>query len=393
MKVWQRKDRGVWIVDYRDTTGKRVRLVGGTTEQEAYLTYAKRQLADATAPVVPVKDAEITLADYAARWLKAVKADIAQRTYRSYTQLLNGHVVPTLGASTLRALRRRDVTALLAEKRLTVGKNTVRLIKAVLSTLLSHAVDAELCPVNVALGRFKAQGKMKGPRTINPMSRAQLAQFTQTMDTMHHDGRLPLRFQVYFAILAGTGMRPGEVLALQVGDLRLSQQRLHVERTLDLDGSDKPTKTNEPRMVDCSERLTACLHDYMTWLRVESLAEGREPLRLFPGLTPTHVRRALARILTAADLPHFNPYDLRHTYASLLLSANAPLLYVAQRLGHHKPTMTLKHYAHWMPDGEENFSHLLLGTNLAPRPETRQYPKEMPQSKLSIVQLAALHIL
>ena len=393
MKVWQRKDRGVWIVDYRATTGRRVRMVGGHTEQEAYLTYAKRQLADAAAPMVPVKDADITLADYADRWLQAVKSDIAQRTYRSYMQLLTRHVVPRLGAATLRALRRRDVTALLAEKRLTVGKNTVRLIKAVLSTLLSHAVDAELLPVNVALGRFKAQGKMKGPRNVNPRSRAQLAQFTQTMDTMHHDGRLPLRVRVYFAILAGTSMSPGEVLALQVGDLLLSRQRLRVERTLDLDGHDKPTKTNEPRMVDCSEALTACVHDYVTWLRAESLAEGREPLRLFPGLTHTHVRRALARILTTAALPHFNPYDLRHTYASLLLSANAPLLYVANRLGHKKPTMTLKHYAHWMPDGEENFSHLLLGTTLAPRPHIRQYPQEMPQSQLTIVQLATLPIL
>jgi hypothetical protein len=44
--------------------------------------------------------------------------------------------------------------------------------------------------------------------------------------------------------------------------------------------------------------------------------------------------------------------------------------------------MTLKYYATYMPDGEQNFSHLLLGTKLAPRPKMLQYPKEMCQKQL-----------
>ena len=46
-----------------------------------------------------------------------------------------------------------------------------------------------------------------------------------------------------------------------------------------------------------------------------------------------------------AKLPGFVPYDLRHTFASLLLSSNAPLLYVSRQLGHAKATTTLDHYA------------------------------------------------
>jgi integrase len=47
------------------------------------------------------------------------------------------------------------------------------------------------------------------------------------------------------------------------------------------------------------------------------------------------------------------PYDLRHTFASLLLSCNVPLLYVSKQLGHAKPTTTLDHYAKWLPSGEQ----------------------------------------
>ena len=81
-------------------------------------------------------------------------------------------------------------------------------MSATLSSMLAQAVDAELISVNVALGQFKAQGQTDGAVEINPMSRAQLAQFMQTMETMYQEGRLPFPLRVYLAILSGTGMRP-----------------------------------------------------------------------------------------------------------------------------------------------------------------------------------------
>jgi integrase len=48
-------------------------------------------------------------------------------------------------------------------------------------------------------------------------------------------------------------------------------------------------------------------------------------------------RDLFKQVLSAAKLPCFVPYDLRHTFASLLLSCNVPLLYVSKQLGHDKP--------------------------------------------------------
>ncbi len=64
-------------------------------------------------------------------------------------------------------------------------------------------------------------------------------------------------------------------------------------------------------------------------------------------------RDLFKQVLSAAKLPCFVPYDLRHTFASLLLSCNVPLLYVSKQLGHDKPTTTLDHYAKWLPSGEQ----------------------------------------
>jgi integrase len=50
---------------------------------------------------------------------------------------------------------------------------------------------------------------------------------------------------------------------------------------------------------------------------------------------------------------------MRDTFASQLLSANAPLLYVSQQLGHGSAAVTLKHYAKWLPKADSRYVHLL----------------------------------
>jgi integrase-like protein len=65
------------------------------------------------------------------------------------------------------------------------------------------------------------------------------------------------------------------------------------------------------------------------------------------------------RVLRQANLPTFRPYDLRHTFASLLLSSAVPILYVSQQLGHANPTTTLKYYARWIPTGDQRYIDVL----------------------------------
>ena len=54
------------------------------------------------------------------------------------------------------------------------------------------------------------------------------------------------------------------------------------------------------------------------------------------------MRKAFGQALRRAKLPSFRLYDLRHTYASLLLAQNAPLTYVSAQLGHTDATTTLR---------------------------------------------------
>ncbi len=61
-------------------------------------------------------------------------------------------------------------------------------------------------------------------------------------------------------------------------------------------------------------------------------------------------RRYFKTVLKKAGLRSIRFHDLRHTYASLLLSKGEPVLYVSNQLGHSNPQFTMKIYAHWIPN-------------------------------------------
>ena len=111
-------------------------------------------------------------------------------------------------------------------------------------------------------------------------------------------------------------------------------------------GLEKVTKTEgSTRNVDLSDGLVSLLAGYAEYVKAEAVAASApEPYWLFPGRDGGLVREADERwhrklfkhALHAAQLPEFHPKDLRHTFASMLLSQNVPLVYVSKQLGHSK---------------------------------------------------------
>ena len=65
-----------------------------------------------------------------------------------------------------------------------------------------------------------------------------------------------------------------------------------------------------------------------------------------------NLRKDFAKLVKAAKVPRVRWHDLRQTYASILLSDEIPVLYVAGQLGHSSATVTLEDYAHWIPNSD-----------------------------------------
>jgi integrase len=359
--VWKRKDRDSWVVDYTDAQGRRRRLFAATREEAEDLLAEKIRESRQAAP--PVEDPEITLRKYATSWIARVATGIASKTHKGYADTLDRHILPAFGSFKLRALHRRHIKDLLARKRAGgLAKNSVRLIRATLSVLLSDAVDDGILLANPAQG-ITRRGR-KGPdtitqaerqRKIRPMTVNQLEMFLARAKA---EGSR--REWTLFMTLADAGLRPGEALALRWEDFDEVGRALNIERAVS-DREVKPTKSEARRRVDLTPRLTETLAQWQSAGELSALTAGTEPSPwMFPTSTGTLIEgvavgKRFRLVLRKAGLPRFRLYDLRHTYATHLLAEGAPITYVAAQLGHAKATTTLAHYAHWIPQDNKGW--------------------------------------
>jgi integrase len=354
-KVWKRSDRDQWVADFRDAQGNRHRRPASSREA------AERIIAEANveARETPLLVAEdVTLAQYAEHWLSGLERDatLKPRTIASYRQLYRLHLEPTLGWTKLRQLHRVQVKELIATKRdKGLSKNTVRLIRATLSVMLAEAMDDGYIKSNAAALPSRRRGKKVA------MSVAERLKFIRPFETEELDRVLAVArekdaeyFPLYL-LLARAGLRPGEALALQWGDLDFTKRKLTVERALS-DGELGDTKTGITRIVDMSQELAAVLSALYRERQRQTLKHGwsEVPELVFVNarrnsLDLSWVRKRFVRCLAKAGVGGHRLYDLRHTFASLLLIKGAPITYVAAQLGHSKPVTTLQHYARWLP--------------------------------------------
>lgn len=322
-----RKRRGKWVVDYRDGLGIR-RWVTCRTRREAEDVLDERRK-ESRQPTRPAVDPNIAIAAYAARWLQLVSASIKPRTLKGYEQILRLHLLPTFGALKVRQLAKGRIKDFLSAK-LTAGlsRNMVRLIHATLRAMLNAAVDDGVILVNPAdkLGRQLRLIKPVKARqeAIKAMTREQGEGFLTTTRT----AEVPAdrRYYPLFLLLARTGLRLGEALALQWEDLDLRTRELRVVRAFSGGRLETP-KSGYGRTVDVSQELARGLRRLQVDRAAEKLRSGwaEMPPWVFctksgTPLDESKVRKVFTRMLKRAGLPlHFSPHGLRHTFASLLL--------------------------------------------------------------------------
>ena len=168
----------------------------------------------------------------------------------------------------------------------------------------------------------------------------------------------PLFWRCFMNVLITTGLRRGECVGLQWGDIDGEKLSLNVSRnvTIDAASADKyhvgGTKTGESRTVPISPRV----YSLLTELKHEH--ERKYGAALMPSafifcsaenpykpLYPTEPTRWQAKFVKRNHLPKVSPHDLRHTAATLALESGADLKQVQTLLGHKDPSTTMAFYA------------------------------------------------
>jgi integrase len=232
-----------------------------------------------------------------------------------------------------------------------LSKSSISLAKDCISGVLSHAMDEELITVNPTVGLTKhLQIQRNKVEHVDPLNHAEVGLFLESCLKTYPE------FYPFFLTAFRTGMRLGELLALQWGDIDFNGKYIRVERSYKLKQT-TPTKNGRSRRVDMSNQLIETLKYHFTKCKEQGLALGlgKAPELVFhrngKPLEQNYIRRVFKRILDKAGLREIRIHDMRHTYASLLLSDGVTPMYVQRQLGHSSITMTCDVYGTWIPDG------------------------------------------
>ena len=162
----------------------------------------------------------------------------------------------------------------------------------------------------------------------------------------------------YFILLvAKTGMRFSEALALTPKDFDFAHQTLSVNKTWDYkgDGGFQPTKNKSS-----SRKIQI---DWQTVTQFSALVKNLPPNEPFFIKTKVYnftVNDVLTRHCEKAKIPIISIHGLRHTHASLLLFAGVSIASVARRLGHASMTTTQKTYLHIIQELENKDVDLVM---------------------------------
>lgn len=317
----------------------------------------------------------LTVGEWLDQWLDSLR--LAPSTEASYRKNVRLHLQPALGGIQMQRLTGTRITTLYRELERDGRRDhkagtglkprTVRYIHTILKSALAEAVNQGLIAANPAdKAKPPTVTQAKAPE-MHPWNAEQLAAFLSWL------WETDARHAAALHVLAYTGMRRGECLALRWSDLDLDKARLSVRRSVgvvNVGGKGKqlvegPTKGKRARTVDLDPGTLEVLRRWRVERAALSLQLARDDALIFGDIEGRHLHpeRFSARFvekvaqcrkgrhpLPAGQAPpSIHLHDLRHTHATLLLQAGEHVKVVSERLGHATVMITWETYAHVMP--------------------------------------------
>jgi integrase len=283
-------------------------------------------------------------------WLEQHITDltgITERTRADYRALAARHITPTLGALDVDEVTVSDVALWTNALEHRLSAKTIANLRGLLSSAFGYAVEQGHRPDN-PMRRLRRSRSLEHERPdmvcLTPQEFGVLRQL------------LPEPWRPFVTVLAGTGMRFGEAVALQVDDVDLLAPTPIIRVTRALRRSPGgyeigPPKTRKSRRtVSLSDDLVDLLAPLVTRPSGELLFHGRDGARVHHGNFYNRVWRPAADTFAAETGRRPRIHDLRHSHVAWLIAAGVPLPAIRDRLGHESITTTVDVYGHLLPD-------------------------------------------
>lgn len=328
----------LWRVRYRKPDGKQTDKRGFTTKRDANEWASRVEVSKMTGNYVAPSLGRTTVGELGPGWLDRQRGHMKPSGFRSYESAWRNHVLPRWTDTRVSDIRFSDVQAWISGLSSRLGPSMVTTVYSVLARILDDCVRDRILASNPARG-------VKLPKRA-PRHNVYLT--TDQLDMLAEESG---RYSSLVLLLGVGGLRWGEAAALQVADIDFLRRQVRLHRN-----AVKVGGTFEVGSLKSNRNRTVVLPAFVVdALAATAKGKGRDDL-LWPSASggflgpPSSVNSwlsgAVARCVQLDETFHrVTAHDLRHTAASLAISAGANPKVVQRMLGHASAAMTLDVYA------------------------------------------------
>ena len=346
MKAEKDKKTGKWLIQYRytDWQGKRRKSTkrGFATKREAE-EWLRNFLMTQKA------DFDMKFENFWKMYYADMETRLREHTMRTKKYIVELKILPYFGNKRVNDITAADIRQWQNELiKKGYSPTYLKTINNQLSAIFNYAVryydlKSNPCAKAGSMGKSKAE----------EMNFWTGEEFRRFIDSVMNK-RLSY---MAFMTLYWTGMRLGELLALNPKDVDLEKRTISITKSYQRLGKKDvitPPKTpKSKRVITIPEFLAADIKDYM-----DSLYDLQENDRLFP-ITKYYLEHEMQRGIKESGVKRIRVHDLRHSHASMLIELGFSPLEIANRLGHEKVETTLNTYAHLYPNKQTKLAERL----------------------------------
>ncbi|MBF4568247.1 tyrosine-type recombinase/integrase [Plantibacter sp. VKM Ac-2880] len=352
VKSYETKTKGrLYEVWYTKPDGSRGHDRGFKLKRDAEAHLATVEVSKLKGSYVDRADARATIAQLGAEWIARHKTKVTPSSHHSVESAWRVHVLPEWGGYAVGAVTKRQVEAWLTRLGETRSHTTVARARDLLAGIFDDAIEDNRVTKNPSRGITIKKKPIPDEVFLTHAQVEELAGAARESSVV--------RFLAY------TGLRWGEATALRVRNIDLVRRRVNIREAV--------AEVNYRQIlgsVKSHERRTVAYPDFLD-TEVAAACKNKAPDDLVwtaddgTFLRPGHAyngwfARAVKRCMDVD--PHFRritPHDLRHTAASLAISAGANVKVVQRMLGHKSAKVTLDTYAALFPDDLDNVTDAL----------------------------------
>lgn len=338
-----------WIAEQTvgyDSRGKRIIRTGSGRTEAAALRGLRQRVRDYEAGMAP-DASRVTVAEVVEDWLRFERSNVSQKTKEGNEEKYRLHIKPHLGGRRLKDLRPDEIDQWLLALASELSTSTLKQVRSILGRSITRAMKRGFADRNVVDLCPAPKG-----RPGRPSKSLTLQQASDVLDkTREH------RMYPYIAVSLLAGLRPEEVRALKWDRVHVDAPVPYIEvwRSTRLGGDVKTEKSRRTLAISgYVVQVLAIQAAHVERAREAAGIEWQEQNLVFPSLLGTaqdahNVRRMFRDALgnvEGLDPERWTPYELRHSFVSILSQSGLAIEEISRLMGHNGTRVTELVYRH-----------------------------------------------